>query len=257
MKAITFIAITLLAGAIAGTILGAINQVVVEPYIDHAIELELLQQNTTAQSGQVITNPAEFAAYRFWQKGGEIIAGTILGLSIGSLYGIVFAYTRGSISGTNNNKKKALIVAGIMWLVLFLMPALKYPPNPPAVGNPETIYYRQSLYVAFLAISGFSALGLAFLYRKMMVASSNNTKKKAIIIPSAVYAAIMAGAYLAMPTNPDPINAPIDLVIGFRITSAITISMFWAVLGVIFGALWDKANFISNKIAARHNCNSS
>jgi predicted cobalt transporter CbtA len=253
MKAITFIAITLLAGAIAGTILGAINQVVVEPYVDHAVELEM---RNTAQSGQVI-NPAEFAAYRFWQKGGEIIAGTILGLSIGSLYGIVFAYTRGSISGTNNNKKKALIVAGIMWLVLFLMPALKYPPNPPAVGNPETIYYRQSLYVAFLAISGFSALGLAFLYRKMMVASSNNTKKKAIIIPSAVYAAIMAGAYLAMPANPDPINAPIDLVIGFRITSAITISMFWAVLGVIFGALWDKANFISNKIAARHNCNSS
>ena len=242
MKAITFIAITLLAGAIAGTILGAINQVVVEPYIDHAIELEMLQQNTTAQSGQVITNPAEFAAYRFWQKGGEIIAGTILGLSIGSLYGIVFAYTRGSISGTNNNKKKALIVAGIMWLVLFLMPALKYPPNPPAVGNPETIYYRQSLYVAFLAISGFSALGLAFLYRKMMMASSNNTKKKAIIIPSALYAAIMAGAYLAMPANPDPINAPIDLVIGFRITSAITISVFWALLGIIFGTFWDKLN---------------
>jgi predicted cobalt transporter CbtA len=258
MKAITFIAITLLAGAIAGTILGAINQVVVEPYIDHAIELEMLQQNTTAQSGQVITNPAEFAAYRFWQKGGEIIAGTILGLSIGSLYGIVFAYTRGSISGTNNNKKKALIVAGIMWFVLFLMPALKYPPNPPAVGDPETIYYRQSLYVAFLAISGFSALGLAFLYRKMMVASLNNTKKAMIIIIPSAYAAIMAGAYLAMPTNPDPINAPIDLVIGFRITSAITIGMFWALLGVIFGAFWDKANFISNKkIAARHNCNSS
>src|SRR5918994_3308086 len=152
MKAITFIVITLLAGAIAGTILGAINQIAVEPYIERAIELEMLQQNTLAESDQVI-NPAEFAAYRFWQKGGEIIAGTILGLSIGSLYGIVFAYTRGSISGTNN-KKKALIVASIMWFVLFLMPALKYPPNPPAVGNPETIYYRQSLYVAFLAISG-------------------------------------------------------------------------------------------------------
>jgi predicted cobalt transporter CbtA len=257
MKAITFIAITLLAGAIAGTILGAINQVAVEPYIERAIELEMLQQNTLAESDQVI-NPAEFAAYRLWQRGGEIIAGTILGLSIGSLYGIVFAYTRGSVSGTNNNnKKKALIVAGIMWLVLFLVPALKYPPNPPAVGDPETIYYRQSLYVAFLAISGFSALGLAFLCRKMMVASSNNTKKAMIIIIPSAYAAIMAGAYLAMPANPDPINAPIDLVVGFRITSAITISMFWAILGVIFGALWDKANFVSNKIAARHNSNSS
>ncbi|MDQ3908804.1 MAG: CbtA family protein, partial [Thermoproteota archaeon] len=139
MKAITFIAITLLAGAIAGTILGAINQIAVEPYIERAIELEM---RNAAQSGQVMNNPSEFTAYRFWQKGGEIIAGTILGLSIGSLYGIVFAYTHSSISGTNNNKKKALIVASVMWLVLFLMPALKYPPNPPAVGDPETIYYR-------------------------------------------------------------------------------------------------------------------
>jgi predicted cobalt transporter CbtA len=231
MKTIAFIAITLLAGAIAGTILGLVNQLAVEPYIEHAIELEM---QDTAQSGQVI-NPAEFAAYRFWQKGGEIAAGTILGLSIGSLYGIVFAYTRGLVPGSNN-KKKALIVAGIMWFVLFLLPALKYPANPPAVGNPETIYYRQSLYIAFLAISGSSALVLAFLYQK--VASLNTYKA---IIPSA-YAAIMAGAYLAMPANPDSINAPIDLIIGFRITSAITISMFWGLLGIIFGTFWDKLN---------------
>jgi predicted cobalt transporter CbtA len=231
MKTIIFIAITLLAGVIAGTILGAINQVAVEPYIDHAVELEM--QNTN-QSSQII-NPAEFTAYRLWQRGGEILAGTILGLSIGSLFGIVFAYTHSSVPGSNN-KKKALIVAGIMWFVLFLMPALKYPANPPAVGDPETIYYRQSLYVAFLAISGFSALGLAFLYRKM---GALNIKKA--IIPVA-YAAIISGAYLAMPANPDPINAPMDLVMGFRITSAVTISMFWGLLGVIFGTFWDKLN---------------
>src|SRR5918995_634309 len=231
MKTIIFIAITLLAGAIAGTILGAINQVAVEPYINHAVELEM--QNTN-QSSQII-NPAEFTAYRLWQRGGEMLAGTILGLSIGSLFGIVFAYTHNSVPGSNN-KKKALIVAGIMWFVLFLIPALKYPANPPAVGDPETIYYRQILYVAFLVISGFSALGLAFLYPKV---TSLNTNKA--IIPSA-YAAIIAGAYLAMPATPDSINAPIDLVIGFRITSTITISMFWGLLGIIFGTFWDKLN---------------
>ena len=231
MKSIVFIVVTLLAGAIAGTILGVMNQVAVEPYIERAIELEM--QNTV-QSGQVIDSD-EFTAYRFWQKGGEIVAGTILGLSIGSLFGIVFAYTHSSIPGSNN-KKKALIVAGIMWFVLFLMPALKYPANPPAVGDPETIYYRQTLYVAFLAISGFSALGLAFLYRRM---GSLNTKKT--IIPAA-YAVIIAGAYLAMPSSPDPINAPMDLVIGFRAASAITLSIFWGLLGVIFGSFWDKLN---------------
>lgn len=231
MKTIIFIAITLLAGAIAGTILGAINQVAVEPYIDYAVELEM--QNTN-QSNQIIS-PAEFTAYRLWQRGGEMLAGTILGLSIGSLFGIVFAFTHNSVPGSNN-KKKALIVAGIMWFVLFFIPALKYPANPPAVGDPETIYYRQSLYVAFLVISGFSALGLAFLYRKM---GALNIKKA--IIPAA-YAAIISGAYLAMPANPDPINAPTDLVMGFRITSAITISVFWGLLGVIFGTFWDKLN---------------
>jgi predicted cobalt transporter CbtA len=197
--------------------------------IEHAIELE--RQNTE-QTGQII-NPAEFAAYRLWQKGGEIVAGTVLGLSIGSLFGIVFAYARGAVPGANN-KKKGLIVAGIMWFALFLMPALKYPANPPAVGDPETIYYRQALYLAFLAISGFSALGLAFLYRKM-----GSLRTKNAIIPAA-YAAIMAGAYVAMPANPDPLNAPMDLVLGFRITSAITISLFWSLLGIIFGAFWDK-----------------
>ena len=97
MKTIIFIAITL----IAGTILGAINQVAVEPYIDHAVELEM--QNTN-QSSQII-NPAEFTAYRLWQRGGEIVAGTILGLSIGSLFGIVFAYTHNSVPGSNKQKE--------------------------------------------------------------------------------------------------------------------------------------------------------
>ncbi|AFU58167.1 putative cobalt transporter family protein, subunit CbtA [Candidatus Nitrososphaera gargensis Ga9.2] len=230
MKTITFIAITLISGAIAGTILGAVNQVVVEPYIERAIELEM--QNA-AQNGEII-NPIEFAAYRFWQRGGEVAAGTILGLSLGSLFGIVFAYGRGSVPGSSN-KKKALVIAGIMWFTLFLIPALKYPANPPAVGDPDTILYRQGLYLAFLAISGFSALGLAFLYRRL----GATMKAKKALIP-AIYAVIMAGTYFAMPPNPDPISAPMDLVISFRIASAFTISMFWGLLGITLGAFWDK-----------------
>jgi predicted cobalt transporter CbtA len=231
MKAVVFVAITLLSGAIAGTILGIVNQVTVEPYIERAIELEM---QATVQGGQVI-NPDEFTDYRFWQRGGEIVAGTILGLSIGSLFGIIFAYTHNSIPGSNN-KKKALILAGIMWFVLFLIPALKYPANPPAVGDPETIYYRQTLYIAFLVISGLSALGLAFLYRKM---ESLNFRKVIIL---AAYGVIIAAAYLAMPSNPDSITASMDLVTSFRLASAVTLSMFWGLLGVIFGAFWDKLN---------------
>ncbi len=230
MKTAAFIAITLISGAIAGTILGAVNQVVVEPYIERAIQLEM---DGAVQSGEII-NPIEFAAYRFWQRGGEIVAGTILGLSLGSLFGIVFAYGRGLAPGSTN-LKKALFIAGIMWLALFLIPALKYPANPPAVGDPETIYQRQGLYLAFLAISGLSALGLALIYNRANIAAP----AKRVVIP-AIYVAIVAGAYFAMPANPDEISAPMDLVVSFRIVSALTITMFWALLGIIFGAFWDK-----------------
>jgi predicted cobalt transporter CbtA len=229
MKTIAFIAITLLAGAIAGTILGVLNQGIVEPYIEQAIVLE---NHNAASQGELIDS-VEFGNYRNWQRGGEIVAGTILGTSIAALFGIVFAYTRSGVPGSNN-KKKGLIVAGIMWFALFLMPVLKYPANPPAVGDPETIYYRQTLYLAYMAISGFSALGLALLYRKL----GNKAAKKAIV--PAVYAAIMVIAYIAMPPNPDQITAPMDLVSSFRIASGFTMSIFWGLLGIILGAFWDK-----------------
>ncbi len=237
MKAITFIAITLLAGAIAGTVLGILNQVVVEPYIEQAIALE--NEKAVVEEGEII-NPVEFNNYRLWQRGGEIAAGTILGTSIAALFGIVFAYSRKSIPGSSN-KKKALILAGIMWFVLFLVPALKYPANPPAVGDPETIYYRQSLYIAYLAISGFAALGIAFMYRKMMQSIQSHKDSRMLIeLAIAIYAIIMITVYLAMPPNPDAINAPMDLVTTFRIASGFTISIFWGLLGMILGAFWDK-----------------
>jgi predicted cobalt transporter CbtA len=121
-----------------------------------------------------------------------------------------------------------------MWLVLFFVPALKYPANPPAVGDPETINYRQSLYVAYLAISGFSALGLAYLYRKL-----GNRNAKKVAVPT-IYAAIMISAFVGMPPNPDQITAPMDLVIGFRIASGFTMSLFWGIMAFVLGAFWDK-----------------
>ena len=230
MKTIAFILITLISGAIAGTILGLINQLLVEPYIDQAIEIEV--QNTVASGGPV--NMDELVQYRLWQKGGEIVAGTILGISVSALFGIVFVYSRDSLPGSNN-KKRGLILAGIMFSVLFLIPALKYPGNPPAVGDPETVVYRQSLYIAMLAISGFSALALALLYR----ATKHEESKKVII--SIIYVAIIAIAFIILPSNPDDIIIPMDLVMNFRIVSTLTMGIFWGILGITLGSFWDKA----------------
>jgi predicted cobalt transporter CbtA len=156
-----------------------------------------------------------------------------LGISWGALFGVVFSLSRNSIPGSNN-KKKALILAGIMLLVIYIVPALKYPANPPAVGDPETIYYRESLYITLLAVSGFSAFGLAFLYRKL-----GDKKGKQVVVPI-IYIGIIAAAFMLLPPDPDEITAPMDLVMGFRIASGLTMSAFWGLLGFILGPLWDK-----------------
>jgi predicted cobalt transporter CbtA len=230
MKTLTFIAITLFSGAIAGAILGLINQIVVEPFIDKAIGIETQRHITKGEN----IDFEQQSQYRKYQKEGEIVASTIMGSSLAALFGIVFTYSSNTLPGSNN-KEKALILAAIMFFVLFLVPALKYPANPPAVGNPATIYYRESLFVGFIAVSGFSTLALALSYRKI----ENKTAKAIIVIPLA-YTVIMGIAYILFPPNPDKITIPMDLIISFRAASAFTIGIFWGLLGLILGSFWDK-----------------
>jgi predicted cobalt transporter CbtA len=115
-----------------------------------------------------------------------------------------------------------------------MLPALKYPANPPAVGDPETIYCRQALYLGFIAISGLSAIALGVTH-----ASFKNNSKTKYVVPSA-FAAVMAAAFMLMPPNPDAVTAPMDLVTGFRIASGATMTVFWLLLGVFNGVLWDR-----------------
>jgi len=231
MKTGHFIGIVLLAGCFAGIIHGAANLAIVEPYLDEAIGIE--NQNLFA-SGEEKDTPqfwVEYSAYRDWQKGGQVLAGAILGTSIGALFGIVFAYSRKILPG-QHNVKKALVLAGIMWLTIFLIPFLKYPANPPTVGDPETVVLRATLYLAFIAISGFSVIGFYQLSKKFQ------GRKKLVAVIG--YAAFMTAMFVVMPPNPDEIAAPMELVNGFRVMSVVAVSIFWLALGIILGLFWQK-----------------
>lgn len=239
MKALTLVGITLSSGVIAGIILAFLNLGIVEPTIDKAIALEVQKQVSSGEN----VNMSELIDYRYWQKAGAFAGGAIYGAGLASLFGVVFVFARSKLPG-KNNKQKAVLLAGIMWLVLFLMVALKYPANPPAVGDPETIYYRETLYVGYILISGSAALGMAVIWIKTRM----NSKK--IIIPL-MYAAIMVTAYVVMPSNPDKIEISMDLIQTFRILTAITIGVFWGTMGLIFGSLWDKFLSREQTLAAK------
>src|SRR3990172_13217119 len=93
MKTLLFLVIVLVSGFSAGIIHGLINLGITEPFLDRAIGIE--NENLFA-SGEAQDTPRfweEFNTYRIWQKQGEVLAGGILGLSIGSLFVLVFSYS--------------------------------------------------------------------------------------------------------------------------------------------------------------------
>ena len=231
MKSFVFISIVLISGCLAGLIHSGLNLVIVEPYLDQAIAIENQNLFLTGEEEDTKQFWVEYYDYRIWQKGGQIIAGMILGTSFGALFGIVYALSRNSLP----NKKhigNSMILAGIMWFTLFVIPFLKYPANPPTVGDAETVVLRGILYISFIAISGFSALGFYKLFKKL-----KNQKK---IIPFISYAIFITAVFFIMPENPDEVTAPEELVNQFRMSAFITSTVFWFTLAIILGIFWKK-----------------
>jgi len=231
MKTAFFIIIVLASGAFAGLIHGAVNFVIVEPYLDQAIGIENQNLFASGEEEDTLDFQIEYEGYRVWQKSGQILAGVILGVSIGSLFGIVFALSRHLLPG-NNNVKKALVLAGIMWVTIYLIPFLKYPANPPTVGDGETVVLRAILYLSFIAISGIGAFGFYKLSKKFQ------NKKKLVAL--AGYGIFISVIFFAMPENPDEITAPMNLVNEFRMMSVLGVSSFWVSIGIILGFFWNR-----------------
>ena len=229
MRSLTFIFVSLLSGVIAGVILAGVNYFVAEPFIDQAIGIEV---DNSIASGEVVDFD-ELSSYRVWQKEGTFAAGAFLGLTYGAILGIVYVISRKYLP-SSDDRKKALILAAIMCLSLYVVPFIKYPANPPAVGDPETIGLRDSLYTSYQLASGLIALGVSIIMYKLQRISYIK-----YVIP-VIYLGLVASIYAIFPANPDEITAPMDLVNAFRAVTFGTMVMFYLVLGIIFGIMWNK-----------------
>ena len=111
------------------------------------------------------------------------------------------------------------------------------------VGEAETVVLRAILYLSFIAISGFAAVG----FYKLSNMFKGNKKLVALI----GYVVFISAVFVAMPENPDKVTAPIDLVNGFRIMSVLAVSTYWIAVGLILGVLWNR--FKPNKEVSSFN----
>ena len=91
------------------------------------------------------------------QKGvGLFAAYAVSGAAFGLLFAVVFWALRRS---RPDPFRRALVAGAVLAGALTVAPWLKYPPNPPAVGDPDTLAKRQLLYVSVICLAAAGGRG--------------------------------------------------------------------------------------------------
>jgi len=141
----------------------------------------------------------------------------------------------------------SLYVAGGMLLSLYVVPALKYPANPPAVSLEETIRQRTLLYLLMVVLSAALFVGAVYLGRQL---GQRLGAWNATLAAAGSYIAAIAVVMLILPTideTPGPLrdNAgnmvyegfPADDLYQFRLYSLGTQVVMWTTIGLVFAVL--------------------
>ena len=119
-----------------------------------------------------------------------------------------------SAFGPSDPRVLALCLALAGFLAMSLMPGLKYPPNPPAVGNPETIGYRTGLYFVMMLLSIGIVIAAAWLSHQL---TPRLGRGNAMMWATLFAVALMLVVCALMPTvNEVSDHFPADLLWRFR-----------------------------------------
>ena len=168
------------------------------------------------------------------QQLGGMAAAVLYGAALGAVFTVVYAAVRHRLQAADDWRATvALAAAG--FVSVFLLPFLKYPANPPAVGDPDTIGRRTALYLVAVAWSLVATWGGWRAWRALV--SRGVPVHRAVPATLAVWVALAAAGLVALPSNPDPVSAPAGLVWQFRVATMAGAATFWSVMGMVFGWL--------------------
>ncbi len=218
----TVLVSAIVAGLIGGAIASAFHGLFTEPVIDRAIAAE--EARAAAQPGHHSEEPV---VSRRGQKIGLVVGLLLYGAIWGLLVGLTVHATQGWAPRTWSLARRGAVLAGLLGWSVAIFPFLKYPANPPGVGEPDSIGYRQTLYIGFMALA---VLGLA-------LATALRRRTGGWLVPSLFYAAWALGIYVLMPPNPDPVQLSEAIVRPFRALSLAGLVIFWTVLGAALAVL--------------------
>jgi hypothetical protein len=218
----------LIAGACAGLLATGFAELAGEPSIDSAISFEARQARAAGEAPE----PA-MVSREVQSTAGLLTAAVVYGLALGGLFALAFGFVYGRVARTSP-RATALWLAASAFTVLFLVPFIKYPANPPGVGSPTTIGHRTLLQLTMTAISLLAAIAAV---RVRRTASARVSPAGAAAIAGAAYLATVVAAGLSMPAVQEVARAfPATTLWEFRQASVGMNAVLWAATGALFAA---------------------
>ncbi|MFF5568302.1 CbtA family protein [Streptomyces sp. NPDC012623] len=163
----------------------------------------------------------------------------VYGVAVGGIASLVLAVSLGRV-GRFGPRATAAMIAGAAFVTVCLVPFLKYPANPPAVGDPDTIGRRTALYFLMILLSVLLAVAAIIVGKRLAPRLGN---WNASLAAGGGYVVAVAVACLVLPANTDaiPETFPAALLWEFRLSSIAVQAVLWTAFGLIFGALADGA----------------
>jgi hypothetical protein len=203
-----------------------------EPQVDRSIAFE----DSPAQAKGEAPEPVLVS--RHTQKTIGLLTGVLtFGTAIGGMFGLIFAFSYGRICPTRP-RALAVFLASIGFVAVAFVPSLKYPANPPAIGNPATIGIRTGAYFLMVAISiAATVLCLQFSLRLTRRFGLWNGS----LLVAAIFVVLVSVLARTLPVIDEvPAGFPADVLWNFRLASWGIQIVLWGSLGLLFGWLTER-----------------
>jgi predicted cobalt transporter CbtA len=234
----------MLIGIVAGILSFCFLKIVGEPAVDRAITFETAMDEAkdkakadeAAAKGMSMPKeePEPELVSRPVQAGIGLFTGvTVYSVAFGGLFALAFALCYGRMGFFGPRGTSALIALS-GFIAVYAVPILKYPANPPSIGNPDTIGLRTAIYFGMLLLS-LASMIVAWNVRNRLLDSLGVWN--ATFIAAVVYLVAVVVFALAMPPLDEvPEGFPAVVLWQFRMASLGAQAIMWTVLGLGFGA---------------------
>ncbi|MFD5793400.1 CbtA family protein [Streptomyces diastatochromogenes] len=218
----------MLAGLAAGVLALVAAYFLGEPSVDSAISFE--DAHSHEHEMEVVSRSLQSTA-------GLATGVLVYGVAFGGIAALAFCVALGRV-GRFSPRATALLLSGCALLAVYVVPFLKYPANPPSVGDPDTIGKRTTLYFLMMLLGVLLAVAATILGKRL--APTLGTWY-ATVLAVAVFAVAIGLAYAFLPAvNEVPKDFPATLLWRFRLSALAIQAVLWGGFGLLFGELAER-----------------